>query len=94
MNKFEELDVPKEVNLGWYVIGMFGNLQYLHDDCQLHTGVEDSYFSSSGYFPCEFDAHQCAERYYFNNCRKYPYTTLLNGSRNMNDGSQIMTFED
>jgi len=94
MNEFEELDLPKEANLGWYIVSMFGIMTYLHNDGQMHKGTQDSYYASKGYFETEYDAHKCAERYYLTHSRKYPYTTLLNRSQKVNERSQIMNFGD
>ena len=95
MNKFEELDVPKQAKLGWYVVTMWGSVTYLHDDGKIHTGTQDAFYTSSGYFDTELEAHKCAERYYLTNSRKYPYATLLNAaSRKERTGSQVMNFEN
>jgi len=94
MTEFEELDLPKQANLGWYIVTMYGIVTYLHTDGQIRKGTQDSYYQSSGYFETEYDAHKCAEHYYLTHCRKYPYTVLLNGSQKVNGSSQVMNFGD
>jgi hypothetical protein len=93
MNEFEELDVPKQANLGWYIVSLWGPVHYLHDDGMIHIGTEDSFYTSSGYFETELEAHKSAERYYLTHGRKYPYTTLLNAAyKQQADSSQVMDF--
>ena len=93
MNNFSELDIPKEATLGWYVVSISGTVDYLHDDGQVHKGTCDQYYTSSGYFSTEYDAHQAAERYYLTNGHKYPYTTLLDASsRVVVNDSRVMDF--
>ena len=94
MNEFEELDLPKEANLGWYIVSAHGIMTYLHDDGQIHKGTQDTYYTSSGYFETEYEAHKYAERYYLTHSRKYPYTQNLNSAHKMNGRSQIMNFGD
>jgi hypothetical protein len=93
MNDFEELNAPKQSHLGWYVVTTWGIVTYLHDDGKIHTGTEDRFYTSSGYFPSEYEAHKCAERYYLTNCRKYPYGNLLNASQKISGCSEVMEFE-
>lgn len=92
MNNFKDLDIPKKARLGWYVVVTATIVKYLHDDGQIHTGTQDSYYNSSGYFATEHEAHKAAERYYLNNCRAYPYMATLNASQNVNEGSRVMNF--
>jgi hypothetical protein len=98
MNKFHELDVPKEAFLGWYMISLTGINDYLHDDGKIHSGACDAYYSSSGYFTTELEAHKMAEQYYLKNGRKYPYGVLLRAAELdaaaaiVNDGSRVMNF--
>jgi len=93
MSRFCDLDAPRQATLGWYVICSAGVNDYLHDDGQVHKGTQDGFYISTGYFPSEHAAHKSAERYYLTHCRKYPYTSLLNSSQEVNEGSQIMEFE-
>ena len=93
MNEIEDLNAPKQTHLGWYVVSTWDTTIYLHDDGKIHSGTVDSCYTSSGYFPTEYDAHKCAERYYLSNCRKYPYSTLLNASQKVSECSEVMEFE-
>ena len=93
MNEFNNLDVPKEAHLGWYVISLDAINDYLHDDGQIHTGVCDAHFSSNGYFPTEYEAHKAAAEYYRKNGEVYPYGPLLQAAyKEVHTGSQVMNF--
>jgi len=94
MSEFEELDLPKQTHLGWYVVTMWGIVTYLHNDGEIHKGSQDPKYISTGYFETEYQAHKCAEHYYLSHARKYPYTLGLNRSQKVNLGSQIMNFGD
>lgn len=90
MNNFEILDIPKEARNGWYVVSIDNGVHYLHDDGRMHTGTEDRYSNSTGYFASEYAAGECSLRYYKYHSMVYPYT--IPDSQNVNDGSQQMNF--
>lgn len=92
MNEFEDLDIPKEALHGWYVVSLVNGVHYLHEDCRIHTGTQDSFSSSTGYFTTEGAAYACARRYYTYHSIEYPYIALADDSQKVNDGSQQMNF--
>lgn len=92
MNDFEDLDIPKDARCGWYIVSLVNGVHYLHDDCRIHTGTQDSFSSSTGYFGTEEGAYACARRYYKYHGVEYPYIQPTETSQKVNDGSQKMNF--